>query len=225
MTFQVAMRIGAMIADQPPRLPDGRSACTVSRVFRERNNWVALGRLLTTVVAPIAFLLAIWRRRAPESVRLRTPTGTVTLAMRNFESIRTTFSIFLRRDYETTSDRSFAFVDVGANVGVAAVYFLSRHRDNTVICYEPDWANLPYLEQNLAPFGERARIVPRAVGATAGELTLYRSEDGKYSSLLPFGRATLPAPVDVEAFADVLAEAERQASAVAREVVVKIDVE
>jgi FkbM family methyltransferase len=113
------------------------------------------------------------------------------------------------------------FLDVGANVGVSAVYFLSRNVHNTVHCYEPDSANLEFLQRNLDVFGSRATIHQKAVGTAAGSVDLFRSEDGKYSSTLAIDQAVAVQRVACVAFADVLA-AHRGSD---RPVVLKLDVE
>lgn len=170
---------------------------------------------------PSLFLRAALVREAPKHIVVRTPIGRVELALRNFESLRTLFSIFCRQDYFTRAAAPALFVDIGANVGLAASYFLSRNPLNRAICFEPDAANLEYLRRNLAPFGSRARIIDHAVGVRSGTMTLFRSEDGKYSSLIRSERATTPQESIVDAFDDVL----REAASEGLPIVVKLDVE
>jgi FkbM family methyltransferase len=190
-------------------------------MIRNSHNWAALYRALWVFTDPLRFLWCVLRRSAPGQVRLRTPTGAVTLRLRNFESLKTAFSVFCRLDYACESARPFVFLDVGANVGISAVYFLSRHPRNSVHCYEPDSANLEYLRANLAPFGTRARIHPRAVGVTAGVVTLFCSEDGKYSSTLANEHAATLQRVDCDRFDDALSALDLENLPV----IVKLDVE
>ena len=186
-----------------------------------RFNWFALARALFVFRNPIAFAYAIATQRVPRLVVVRTPVGPCTIQLRNFESLKTVFSVFCRHDYNTSSAAPIAVLDVGANIGVAAVYFLTRNVSNTVKCYEPDPANLPYLRSNLALFRERAAIVEHAVGVRSGTCTLFRSEDGKYSSTLASERAVIPASVVVDEFAEILRDVRRTSLPV----VVKLDVE
>lgn len=184
-------------------------------------NWLALCRALYVFENPVQFLHAVARKTAPESVVVRSPTGPLRVSLRNFESLRTLFSIFCRLDYQTEHNEVNLFLDVGANVGIASLYFLSRNRQNTVAGYEPDAANLEYLRRNLQGFGARAAIHACAVGVGSENAVLYRSPDGKYSSLLASGRAVFPQPVATRAFGEVL----QQAVAGSLPVVVKLDVE
>lgn len=186
------------------------------------HNWSSMARIFAVFENPLAVLASIIRREAPETVVVRTPTGPVTLAMRNFESLKTAFSVFCRGDYPVTGESSHFFVDIGSNVGVAAAFFLSRHRDNRAICCEPDEANLAFLRRTLAQFGDRVTIVEKAVGPRAGTGQLHRSQDGKYSSLLDGAHAIATQEVEIVAFSDILG---RAAATGAADIVLKIDIE
>lgn len=190
-------------------------------LLRNRYNWIGLLRAWWIVTNPLKFFLGLARHRAPETLSVRTPTGTITLGLRNFESLKTLFGVFCRDDYATDSARPFFFFDIGANVGFAAAYFLSRHPKNRVCCFEPDETNLPWLNRNLAAFGDRATIVNQAVATTSGEIVLYRAETGKHSSLQANAIATTPQTVASSGFGDVLARPAPDALPT----VVKLDVE
>jgi FkbM family methyltransferase len=190
-------------------------------LLRSRYNWLGLLRACWIVTQPLKFFVALARHRAPETLSVRTPTGTVTLALRNFESLKTLFGVFCRDDYATDSGKAFFFFDIGANVGFASAYFLSRNLKNRVKCFEPDETNLPWLKRNLAAFGDRATIVNQAVATTSGEIVLYRAETGKHSSLQANDIATIPQKVASSGFGDVLAKPAPDALPT----VVKLDVE
>jgi FkbM family methyltransferase len=135
--------------------------------------------------------------------------------------LKTVFSVFCRHDYATSKDAAILALDFGANIGVAAVYFLTRNPANRVRCYEPDPANLPFLRRNLAPFAARATIVERAVGPTTGTCDLFQSEDGKYTSTIASNHSVAKVTVEVQSFSEALAES----AASSLPVVVKLDVE
>jgi len=185
------------------------------------SNWLAMYRAIYVFRNPVEFLVAVIRGAAPDSVVVRSPTGPLTISLRNFESLRTLFSIFCRLDYRTSRREMCTFLDVGANIGLASLYFLSRNPGNRVEAYEPDGANLDYLRQNLQVFGARAKIYDRALGVDSDDTILYRSEDGKYSSLLRSERANMPQRIVTRAFRDVLEELSGGQTPIA----VKLDVE
>lgn len=174
-------------------------------LLRSRYNWIGLLRAWWVVTNPIKFYLGLVQHRAPARLSVRTPTGTVTLALRNFESLKTFFGIFCRDDYATPAAQAFFFFDIGANIGFASAYFLSRNRANRVCCFEPDETNLEWLRRNLAAFGERATIVNEAVATESGETVLYRAETGKHSALHPNELATIPQRIASSGFGDILA--------------------
>jgi FkbM family methyltransferase len=190
-------------------------------LLRNRYNWLGLLRACWVVSNPIRFFAGLVRHRAPATLSVRTPTGTITLALRNFESLKTFFGIFCREDYATESGRPFFFFDIGANVGFASAYFLSRNHANRVCCFEPDETNLDWLRRNLAAFPDRATIVNRAVAPASGDTVLYRAETGKHSALHPSDLATIPQRIAASGFGEVLAGT----AAAALPSVVKLDVE
>jgi len=184
-------------------------------------NWFALLRAFVVIVNPVKFLGAVARGQALSDVVVRTPVGNVRLHLRNYESLKTCFSVFCRRDYATPTDPPFAFLDVGANIGFASIYFLSRNRANRVTCFEPDRANLDFLKQNLHDFADRSEIRGYALATSTGTVSLFRAEDGKYSSLIPSEKACLPDRIECRVFADAL----REVASDSLPVVVKLDVE
>ena len=96
----------------------------------------------------------------------RTPIGSVEIHLRNHESARTFFSIFMREDYPLESDRVTHMIDVGSNVGLSALYFLPRNPNNKVICVEPDPANLTTLNRTwpLSKSAYGSSLMPAAPG-------------------------------------------------------------
>lgn len=64
-------------------------------------------------------------------------------------------------------------LDLGANVGLASAYFLSRFQDARVLAVEAEPANFAACRENLAPYHDRARVMHGAVWSGRGPLTLY----------------------------------------------------
>jgi FkbM family methyltransferase len=65
-------------------------------------------------------------------------------------------------------------VDCGANVGYASCWYLSRFPLARVVAVEPDPCNLEVLRMNLAGYPGRSVVVPAAVWARDGSVTLAR---------------------------------------------------
>lgn len=77
-------------------------------------------------------------------------------------------------------------VDVGANVGVYVLQFAHwSGKAGRVVAFEPNPGALKLLRKHieLNELGERVRVVPAAVGASAGEATLFASDADGMSRL------------------------------------------
>jgi FkbM family methyltransferase len=72
-------------------------------------------------------------------------------------------------------------VDLGANVGYASIVFLNAFPDAHLLAVEPDSKNAALCARNLAPYGNRARLVEAAVWSRSCDLKLVRGafRDGK----------------------------------------------
>lgn len=62
--------------------------------------------------------------------------------------------------------------DLGANVGYASVYFLSRYPTVRVLAVEPDPGNFEQCRRNLAPYGDRAQVLLGAIWSRSCKLAL-----------------------------------------------------
>src|SRR6476620_11843470 len=65
-------------------------------------------------------------------------------------------------------------IDLGANIGLASLYFLNKCPHARVVAVEPDPSNFELLSRNLQPFllHEQVTLLPGAVAAEAGTLSL-----------------------------------------------------
>jgi len=85
--------------------------------------------------------------------------------------------IFLEREYKCLDGARDVelVIDCGANVGYSSAYFLSRFPNCRVIAVEPDAGNFAAAERNLAPYGQRVRLLrsgiwPRTAGLKISEI-------------------------------------------------------
>jgi FkbM family methyltransferase len=72
-------------------------------------------------------------------------------------------------------------VDLGANVGYASIVFLKAFPNAHVLAVEPDPKNAALCSRNLAPYGNRTRLVQAAAWSRSCDLVLIRGAfgDGK----------------------------------------------
>ena len=114
-------------------------------------------------------------------VIVKTPTGLVNIKLHNQEAIKTFFSIFIREDYffENTNSN---FIDIGSNIGLSSIYFLTRNKHNKVYCVEPDKFNQRLLYENLKKFEGRYIVNRSMLDIKDSNCTdFYLSKDGKHS--------------------------------------------
>ena len=88
--------------------------------------------------------------------------------------------VFVEHEYGRTQEANDVrnILDCGANAGYASIYFLNRFPDAKVICVEPDPDNAALCRLNLAPYGDRVRLVEAGVWDTVCDLVLIPSAFG-----------------------------------------------
>ena len=138
-----------------------------SRRPSSERHWAALRRMLSVYERPAPALVRYLSNggRYPWTPAVRTPTGRLTPRLRDYHDLLTLNEIFCRGDYGDGADARVV-VDIGANRGLAALFFLSRRPDSRVYCFEPDPANTAVLRDTLAGLEDRYVLVERAVTAT-----------------------------------------------------------
>lgn len=113
---------------------------------------------------------------------VRTPIGVVRPELYSNHDVWTVSEVFCREDYRVGRDVRVA-VDVGSNIGISALYFLSRNDLARCYLYEPDPRNVVRLRGNLAPFEERWQLEEAAVAPTGGDVEFAREPIGRYGRI------------------------------------------
>ena len=73
-------------------------------------------------------------------------------------------------------------LDIGANIGMTSVFFLTRFPECRVVAVEPDPVNASLCRQNLSPFGSRATLIEAAVWPEEARLALSAGHAGTWAS-------------------------------------------
>ena len=151
----------------------GRPIRRVVRAPLHRCHWRALGGMPTVYVA--AQLPDIFRRflsesgRYPFTIKLRTPTGVIDQVLQSRHDLLTVNEVFARRDYLATASLRVA-VDVGAKIGIASRYFLTRNHFSRVYAIEPNPSNLVHLRGNLESYCGRYELLEVAAADSEGDV-------------------------------------------------------
>lgn len=122
----------------------------------------------------------------PYICAVRTPVGTVAPILYSKFDMLTVNEIFCREDYAADELLRVA-VDIGANVGLAALYFLTRNSYSFVYCYEPVPQNIDRLRENLADMEGRFAVDHVAISTSAGPASFATEDSGRYGKLAADG--------------------------------------
>lgn len=161
--------------------------------------WDKLSLLLQQVRVKIG-------KGGPYSVVLSAHTGTG--ARVYFEGTYDEFvmlsEIFVDESYTTSFSSPKTILDLGANIGLAAVWFSLKFPDAVIHCYEPSERPRTLLQKNLPP---NARIFPFAIAPHAGPLQMNMSERSVESSLVfNFSETTQQVTVEARTLDQAIAE-------------------
>jgi FkbM family methyltransferase len=118
----------------------------------------------------------------PYHMQVRTPLGVIAPKLYSHHDIRTVNEIFCRCEY-FTDNTVRTVVDIGSNIGISALYFLTRNEESMCYLYEPDERNTAKLRNNLIGFEERYRLVEAAVSYESGKLDFGVEATGRYGGI------------------------------------------
>lgn len=118
----------------------------------------------------------------PKEVRVRTPTGMQKLNLYCYADMLTFVECFGKEVYSARGDFD-CVVDFGSNIGVSALYFLSRNASSRIYLYEPLGQNIERLKINLNGFEDRYELFQTAVGLENGSALFGFEPTGRYGGL------------------------------------------
>jgi methyltransferase FkbM-like protein len=134
------------------------------RAFRRKlldgSNYKAVPRFFEVHDHPIRVLVedAFSLGRYPRKIRIKTPTGQVDVQLFSAADLSTLNLIFCRQDYYAP-ENTRVVVDVGSNIGLSSLFWLTRNNESYVYCHEPSPASYDRLVGNLRSF--QGRFVAR----------------------------------------------------------------
>jgi FkbM family methyltransferase len=118
----------------------------------------------------------------PYVARVRTPVGTASVTLFGPDDVLTLNEVFFREDYRVENDIR-SVVDLGANIGVSALYFLTRNTSCRAHVFEPDPRNVERLRRNLVGFERRFTLHEYAVADSDGEFDFGVEPTGRYGGI------------------------------------------
>ena len=116
----------------------------------------------------------------PWVTHVRTPLGSVRVELASRHDLLTLNEVFFRQDYGSLDRRASVVVDVGANIGIATLFFLTRHPNVRCYAVEPVPRNLDRLRQHVRRFQDRVRVMPEAIADREGHIAFTVESSGRY---------------------------------------------
>lgn len=165
-----------MLGGRPPRL-------IVESIF-EPQHYVALWRMLRLYPAfpRTAKRYFLGGGTYPYACRVRTPSGTIAPTIYSHHDVFTVHEIFAREDYRAGANLGVV-VDIGSNIGISLLYFLTRNRTSRCYAYEPVPRNVLRLRGNIAGYEDRVELHEVAVAATGGTVDFMVEPTGRYGGI------------------------------------------
>lgn len=136
------------------------------------------------------FAVTLWNKNlVATKINVVIPEVNYEVCLRLRSSDVPTFAqVFVNRDYDSESIPGGAktIVDLGANIGLATVFFGTRYPEAEILAVEPDDNNFGMLAFNTLALGSRVRIERAAVWTHDGSVSLH-AEDEEGRSLEDWG--------------------------------------
>lgn len=137
--------------------------------------WSRAALLLATIRYHAGNRLRLFRQSAPHQYRIRLGHRAVDVCLRvDKGDLGALYGIFLDGAYDTVRKvippgSVHSIIDLGAHIGLSALYWAWQFPDARLVCVEPNPANVRLLRRNLAWLGDRARILEAAVSDRSGK--------------------------------------------------------
>ena len=162
----------------------GRPLARIAKEIVRPRNYLALARMFRVCRDPldVARRYFLGGGTYPHRCELRTPLGVVSATVYSHHDVWTVVEVFCRGDYRVDRGIEVA-VDVGSNIGISALYFLTRNSGSRCYLYEPDPRNVERLRRNLESHSDRWTLHEAAVGPMAGKVEFGREETGRYGAV------------------------------------------
>ena len=162
----------------------GRSLDLVKRSVLEPQQYAALVKMARVYPAAPRILKRYFLGGGsyPYTCRVRTPTGTAEATLYSHHDVWTVNEVFCREDYRAGSEVR-TVVDVGSNIGISALYFLTRGDVARCYLYEPVPRNVERLRLNLRRYEHRFVLHELAVADRNGQADFTVEPTGRYGGL------------------------------------------
>ncbi len=155
----------------------------IKRIIKVEN-YVAIIRFFKVHKSPIKSILneIFSSGKYPKILSFNSPLGESKVNLYSFNDFSTFNLIFCRQDY-LYRDKQKIILDIGSNIGLSSIFWLTRSKDTVVHCYEPSTENYEKLKKNLKDFNGRFFAFKKAVSSKNFSSYLNLEKSGIYNSI------------------------------------------
>lgn len=152
-------------------------------IMHPRHSWASLlrrARRRQIVRSQVTGIAAFDPSQTVVEMKVRFGSRRVRLLVREGTTDRDLVDMILCRDSEYRLPpvvRPKVIFDIGANIGITAVYYSMVYPEAEVYCFEPLPANLELLRENARRNSNRIYVIPRGLGNAAGSFGFCLSND------------------------------------------------
>lgn len=118
----------------------------------------------------------------PKILYFNSPLGETKVNLYSADDFSTFNLVFCRQDYLFNKGNKI-ILDIGSNIGLSAIYWLTRNKDTLIHCYEPSSKNFEKLKENLKEFNGRFSLYKNAVSSKTFSSYLNLEKNGIYNSI------------------------------------------
>jgi FkbM family methyltransferase len=141
------------------------------------------GTLVQSTLTKSSYLPRDWNIKA-RGISVECPNTDFIAELRIGDTDIDTFrQVFIKKEYdiEGLPENAGVIVDLGANIGLASLYFAGRFPAARVIAVEPDSSNFILLQRNIMQLGQRCEAVRAAIWSEDTNLSVKtHTDDGRY---------------------------------------------
>ena len=161
-----------------------RTKFGIFSAFFKKQFYIAFINIFRYFHSPLGvFLEYVFRFGSyPKEIFVRTPIGKQKVTLYCSDDMITVVECFGKLDYRAGKDIS-CVVDFGSNIGISALYFLTRNTQVKVFLFEPLPKNIERLKRNLQGYENRYELDPVAVGLENGTCSFGWEPTGRYGGL------------------------------------------
>lgn len=161
-----------------------RSLKTFAKRLIKFENYIALINFFKVHKTPIKSILEelFSTGSYPKTIFFNSPIGSLSIELFSPNDLSTFNLVFCREDY-LFEKKHRIILDIGSNIGISALYWLTRNQNTFVYCYEPATENLKRLKKNLDKFKGRYTVYNKAISNKSFSTFLNLEKSGVYNSL------------------------------------------